>query len=55
MRIKNFSFLVLSSDGHCQFMLAHVIGAYSTLGDEIDDALGEAFDKECLGQGIRVV
>ncbi|KJV66982.1 putative peptidase domain protein [Anaplasma phagocytophilum str. ApNP] len=25
------------------------------MGDEIDDALGEAFDKECLGQGIRVI
>ncbi|ABD44445.1 putative peptidase, degenerate [Anaplasma phagocytophilum str. HZ] len=47
-------FLVLS-DGHCQLMLAHDIGNYSKLGDAIDDSLDEAFDKECLGQGIRVV
>lgn len=37
--------LLLISGGHCQFILARELGHYEVLGQTIDDAVGEAFDK----------
>jgi N6-L-threonylcarbamoyladenine synthase len=37
--------LLLISGGHCQILLARGVGDYEKLGETIDDALGEAFDK----------
>lgn len=37
--------LLLISGGHCQFILAKELGHYEVLGQTIDDAMGEAFDK----------
>jgi N6-L-threonylcarbamoyladenine synthase len=37
--------LLLISGGHCQILLAKGIGNYEKLGETMDDALGEAFDK----------
>ncbi|MDM1247429.1 tRNA (adenosine(37)-N6)-threonylcarbamoyltransferase complex transferase subunit TsaD [Acinetobacter sp. R933-2] len=36
---------LLVSGGHTQLMAAHSIGEYEILGESIDDAAGEAFDK----------
>ena len=36
---------LLVSGGHTQLMAAHSIGEYEVLGESIDDAAGEAFDK----------
>ncbi|WP_336931518.1 tRNA (adenosine(37)-N6)-threonylcarbamoyltransferase complex transferase subunit TsaD [Acinetobacter bereziniae] len=36
---------LLVSGGHTQLMAAHGIGQYEILGESIDDAAGEAFDK----------
>lgn len=45
--------LLLVSGGHCQILLAKDIGNYEKIGETIDDALGEAFDKvaQMLGLG----
>lgn len=42
--------LILMSGGHCQLILAKDLGDYEILGQTIDDAAGEAFDKvaQCL-------
>jgi N6-L-threonylcarbamoyladenine synthase len=40
--------LLLLSGGHCQIILVNGVGKYKKLGQTIDDALGEAFDK--IGQ-----
>lgn len=37
--------LLLISGGHCQFIYAKALGDYEVLGQTIDDAVGEAFDK----------
>lgn len=37
--------LLLISGGHCQFILAKELGHYDVLGQTIDDAVGESFDK----------
>jgi len=37
--------LLLISGGHCQFIHAKSLGDYEVLGQTIDDAVGEAFDK----------
>lgn len=37
--------LLLVSGGHCQILLVRDIGEYELLGQTIDDAVGEAFDK----------
>jgi N6-L-threonylcarbamoyladenine synthase len=37
--------LLLISGGHCQILLAQGISDYKKLGETIDDALGESFDK----------
>ncbi|MCJ8146484.1 tRNA (adenosine(37)-N6)-threonylcarbamoyltransferase complex transferase subunit TsaD [Acinetobacter sp. A3.8] len=36
---------LLVSGGHTQLMAAHTLGEYELLGESIDDAAGEAFDK----------
>jgi N6-L-threonylcarbamoyladenine synthase len=42
----NFPYLLLLvSGGHCKILLAQGVGSYKKLGETIDDALGEAFDK----------
>ena len=50
----NFPFLaLLVSGGHTQIMRVDGLGTYALLGDTIDDAAGEAFDKsaQLLGLG----
>lgn len=37
--------LLLVSGGHCQFVAVHSLGRYKILGQTLDDAAGEAFDK----------
>lgn len=37
--------LLLVSGGHCQFVAVHALGKYKILGQTLDDAAGEAFDK----------
>ncbi len=37
--------LLLISGGHCQILFARGVGDYEKIGETIDDALGEAFDK----------
>lgn len=41
-----FPFLaLLVSGGHSQLVIAHALGRYETIGQTLDDAAGEAFDK----------
>lgn len=44
--------LLLISGGHCQILLARGIGDYEKLGETIDDALGETFDKVAQMLGL---
>ncbi len=44
--------LLLISGGHCQILIAHKVGKYTKLGETIDDALGEAFDKVAQMLGL---
>ncbi len=44
--------LLLISGGHCQIILAKNFGDYQKLGETIDDALGEAFDKVAQMLGL---
>jgi N6-L-threonylcarbamoyladenine synthase len=44
--------LLLVSGGHCQILLAKGIGDYEKIGETIDDALGEAFDKVAQMLGL---
>lgn len=37
--------LLLLSGGHCQILIVEGVGKYKKIGETIDDALGEAFDK----------
>ncbi|PCJ22929.1 MAG: tRNA (adenosine(37)-N6)-threonylcarbamoyltransferase complex transferase subunit TsaD [Rickettsiales bacterium] len=37
--------LLLASGGHCQFVAVMGMGKYKILGQTLDDAIGEAFDK----------
>lgn len=37
--------LLLVSGGHCQILIVRGVGEYELLGETIDDAVGEAFDK----------
>ncbi len=49
----NFPFLVLLvSGGHTQLIEAHALGQYQILGDTLDDAVGEAFDKTAKLMGL---
>ena len=42
----SFPFLVLLvSGGHCMLLLCEGVGQYQTLGQTLDDSLGETFDK----------
>ena len=53
-RRPDFPFLaLLVSGGHTQLMLVGAVGRYELLGDTLDDAAGEAFDKtaQLLGLG----
>jgi N6-L-threonylcarbamoyladenine synthase len=45
--------LLLISGGHCQFIAVEQLGKYKILGQTLDDAVGEAFDKvaKMLGLG----
>ncbi len=43
---------LLVSGGHTQLMAAHGIGQYEILGESIDDAAGEAFDKVAKMMGL---
>ena len=48
-----FPFLVLLvSGGHTQLLEARALGEYRLLGDTLDDAVGEAFDKTAKLMGI---
>ncbi len=44
--------LLLVSGGHCQLLLAKGLGEYKLLGQTLDDALGEAFDKTAKMLGL---
>lgn len=49
----NFPFLtLLVSGGHTQLIRAEALGVYELLGDTLDDAVGEAFDKTAKIMGI---
>ena len=43
---------LLVSGGHSQLMAVHSIGEYELLGDTLDDAAGEAFDKTAKMLGL---
>ena len=43
---------LLASGGHCQLIKVHQLGQYELLGDTLDDAVGEAFDKTAKLMGI---
>lgn len=43
---------LLVSGGHCQLIEVKGLGAYHLLGDTLDDAVGEAFDKTAKLMGI---
>jgi N6-L-threonylcarbamoyladenine synthase len=43
---------LLVSGGHTQLMRVDAVGAYSLLGETIDDAAGEAFDKSAKLMGL---
>ncbi len=43
---------LLLSGGHCQILLAKNIGNYEKIGQTIDDALGESFDKVAQMLGL---
>jgi N6-L-threonylcarbamoyladenine synthase len=45
--------LLLLSGGHCQILLAKDIGKYEKIGETIDDALGECFDKVAIMLGLQ--
>lgn len=44
--------LFLASGGHCQFLAVHGLGEYSLLGQTLDDALGECYDKVAKMLGL---
>jgi N6-L-threonylcarbamoyladenine synthase len=49
----SFPFLaLLVSGGHTQLMVVESVGAYEMLGETIDDAAGEAFDKSAKLMGL---
>lgn len=43
---------LLVSGGHCQLIEVQALGHYQLLGDTLDDAVGEAFDKTAKLMGI---
>ena len=49
----NFPYLLLLlSGGHCQIILVNKINQYQKIGQTLDDALGEAFDKVARMLGL---
>ena len=44
--------LLLVSGGHCQFIICEALGKYKIIGQTLDDALGEAFDKTAKMLGL---
>lgn len=49
----DFPFIaLLVSGGHCQLIEVKALGQYQLLGDTLDDAVGEAFDKTAKLMGI---
>lgn len=49
----DFPYLILLvSGGHCQILIAKSLGNYKKIGETIDDALGEAFDKVAQMLGL---
>lgn len=49
----DFPFIaLLVSGGHCQLIAVQALGQYQLLGDTLDDAVGEAFDKTAKLMGI---
>ncbi len=44
--------VLLVSGGHTQLIEAHALGKYQLLGETLDDAVGEAFDKSAKLMGI---
>jgi N6-L-threonylcarbamoyladenine synthase len=44
--------LLLVSGGHCQFILCEELGKYEIIGQTIDDAIGESFDKVAKMLGL---
>lgn len=49
----DFPFIaLLVSGGHCQLIEVKALGEYQLLGDTLDDAVGEAFDKTAKLMGI---
>ncbi|EHL31156.1 tRNA (adenosine(37)-N6)-threonylcarbamoyltransferase complex transferase subunit TsaD [Legionella drancourtii] len=49
----DFPFIaLLVSGGHCQLIEVRALGEYRLLGDTLDDAVGEAFDKTAKLMGI---
>lgn len=44
--------LLLVSGGHCQLMVVEALGQYRLLGETLDDAVGEAFDKTAKYLGL---
>ena len=51
-RIEYPYLLLLASGGHCQYVAALGLGEYKILGQTMDDALGEAFDKVAKMMGL---
>ncbi len=51
-RVKYPYLLLLVSGGHCQFAAVRALGKYKILGQTIDDAVGEAFDKVAKMLGL---
>ena len=45
--------LLLVSGGHCQILIAFAINNYHKIGETIDDALGETFDKVAQMLGLE--
>ena len=45
---------LLVSGGHTQFMAVRGIGDYTLLGESVDDAAGEAFDKNGQAFGFAL-
>jgi N6-L-threonylcarbamoyladenine synthase len=44
--------LFLMSGGHCQILLVEGLGRYHLIGQTLDDAIGEAFDKTAKMMGL---
>ena len=52
--VPNFPFVaLLVSGGHTQLMLVKAVGQYELLGETLDDAVGEAFDKTATLLGLE--